>query len=145
MTEKLTMNKKDKLLGMMWGAALGDALGAHYEFRYGRIKYRDQLTNEMSSLEIGQVTDDTELLLALAHSIADVGHWDRDSVVKEYCNWATSDTFDIGNNTKQLFYHPFAHRNVTTDFSKGDQSRDPRVVAYEKAYEVVFHPSSHDR
>ena len=116
------MEYKDRLLGCLWGAALGDALGAPYEFRYGRMPYKDQITNESTSLSLGQVTDDTEMMLALAQSLRENDKYVRESAIRAYCDWATSDVPDIGANTRSLFLHPKGHLD--------------QVKAYEQSYKL---------
>ena len=124
------MDTKDRLLGCLWGAALGDALGAPYEFRYGGMPFRDEITNEHTSFALGQVTDDTEMMLALAQCLRENpdGQYVREDIIRAYCEWATSGVPDIGNNTRQLFHHPKGHID--------------QLKAYEKAYKlyVLDHP-----
>ena len=109
-------DKRDRLKGLLWGAALGDALGAPYEFRYGTVAYNDYLV-QTQGRELGQVSDDTEMMLALAYALADGNGWNRELVVTEYCKWATSDCPDIGKNTAALFGHKFAHTNTIAQFA----------------------------
>ena len=101
--------QKDRLRGMLWGVALGDALGAPYEFKYGKIPYS-------SSLQPGQrdyVTDDTEMTLALAQCLVEQnGKYHPDKAVLSYIQWVGSNPIDVGNNTKTLFRHPLTIDNA---------------------------------
>lgn len=92
---------KDKLKGMLWGVALGDALGAPFEFRYGSLPYKSALN------DTSQITDDTEMTLALANSLMN-NNWvyNTDKVTLAYIKWANSEPCDLGLNTRKLFCHP---------------------------------------
>ena len=95
----------------MWGQAVGDALGTTVEFN-------DELgiaTREPTAwpteligegpfhLLPGQVTDDTELALALARSLVRRGRYDEDDVAEAYVRWRHSGPFDVGSATHQAF------------------------------------------
>lgn len=97
--------------GALWGQAVGDALGTTVEFR-------DELgiaTREPSAwpqeligegpfgLLPGQITDDTELALALARSLQRNEAWKEDDVAASYLRWRQSDPFDVGNATNLAF------------------------------------------
>ena len=98
----------DKILGMILGHALGDALGAPSEFRPHQ-PYRKTLEpikrNKMYSgrqeCALGQVTDDTEMSMALLYSMAS-GKFSKDLAVLEYMEWANSGCPFMGKNTRNL-------------------------------------------
>lgn len=94
-----------------WGQAVGDAFGTTFEFQ-------DELgiaTREPSAwpgemtgagpfaLLPGQVTDDTELALALARSLMRRGRYDQADVAAAYVRWRAFDPFDVGGATHQAF------------------------------------------
>jgi ADP-ribosyl-[dinitrogen reductase] hydrolase len=99
-----------KIQGAMLGHALGDALGAPHEFRpYG--EYSGHLESPIIRLTqwqgkqvtaVGQVTDDTEMAMALLWSMEN--GFSEDRTVKEYMHWANSKIPFMGKNTKVLFY-----------------------------------------
>jgi ADP-ribosyl-[dinitrogen reductase] hydrolase len=92
---------RDKLKGMLWGVALGDALGAPFEFRYGSLPYKSTLNNT------SQITDDTEMTLALLNCLSETNfQYDKNKVILSYIKWANSDPCDVGLNTRKLFCHP---------------------------------------
>lgn len=103
----------DKVHGMLMGVALGDALGAPYEFNKGLLKEYNGKVDRVIKIRtryqgtwefpVGSVTDDTEMTLALANSLTKIGYYDRDDVVLSYMNWANSDTKSMGGNTRALF------------------------------------------
>ncbi len=92
----------DKFLGLLICHALGDSLGTPYEFTYGRLPYKDSLV-EYGPFKMGQVSDDTEMMIALLQSLLTNNAWIYEDVVKSYSKWAYSNPPDIGVNTRLLF------------------------------------------
>jgi ADP-ribosyl-[dinitrogen reductase] hydrolase len=96
--------------GCWLGQIVGDALGTTVEFqtptsiarRYPQ-GLREIIGGGPFSLKPGQVTDDTELALALARSIVGEGRYERDAVATAYQAWYRSDPFDIGGTTRRAF------------------------------------------
>jgi len=102
---------ENKVQGCLLGQAIGDALGTTYEFSRS-----DMVIEQMSHFTIsgfvvivgggpfnlspGQVTDDTEMALALSRSILREGRFDREKVSKAYIEWYHSPPFDIGRTTR---------------------------------------------
>jgi hypothetical protein len=106
---------EDALRGMLWGAAIGDALGAPHEFRTGTPlrKYTGLLEfplvrqNQWQGRRVGvvgQVSDDTEMGLALADALAAARRYDSDRVVEAYLAWANSKCPFMGRNTRALLH-----------------------------------------
>lgn len=115
----------DKIKGGLLGLALGDALGAPFEFRYsiptsmynGKLEYPISLQLRYQPKKysvVGQVTDDTTMAGALLRSIIRNRTWVRDDVIKEYLQWANSEAWSqpdqvmvpmkfLGINTRALF------------------------------------------
>ena len=97
--------------GALWGQAVGDALGTTVEFSAERAiaarapgDWPRELVGEGPfGLLPGQITDDTELALALARSLVRRGAWDEDDVAQSYLRWRRSGPFDVGNATNQAF------------------------------------------
>ncbi len=96
--------------GALVGQAAGDALGTTVEFRdresIARMfpeGVRDLIGGGPYGLLPGQITDDTELALALARSLVEHGKFDDDAVAARYVAWYASDPFDIGRTTRQAF------------------------------------------
>lgn len=101
---------------MLWGVALGDALGAPHEgYRRGRplsdytghlihgTIHRNRWTKETTPIPPGTVTDDTEMTLILARALVTNRGFDAEAVVTEYEKWANTHPRGIGKNTKALF------------------------------------------
>lgn len=99
----MTLFDFDRAFGIMLGQCAGDALGAQVEFMDAASiasKFpdgvRDMVGGGPWKLRRGQITDDSELALALARSIVREGRFDLDAVAAAYIEWANSDPFDIG-------------------------------------------------
>jgi ADP-ribosylglycohydrolase len=97
----------DRARGTLLGLAVGDALGTTYEFAVLEqpahpVLARGPATEIVGGgpfgLEAGQVTDDTQLAVCLAKSLAACGRLDADELAARYVAWAAH-AFDIGNQT----------------------------------------------
>lgn len=115
------------LKGIVYGAAVGDALGVPYEFQH-----RDTFTcKDMSSGGVHQVpkgtfSDDTSMLLATADSIRERGSVDPEDMRAKYCAWlnqgaytADGNVFDVGNATATALAEG---RGQTHEMSNGNGS-----------------------
>jgi len=101
-----TMNERAK--GTLLGLAVGDALGTTYEFEtleqpaYPALATgpaTDVVGGGPFGLAAGQVTDDTQLAVCLARSLAAHGRLEVADVARRYVAW-TEEAFDIGNQTR---------------------------------------------
>jgi ADP-ribosyl-[dinitrogen reductase] hydrolase len=61
----------------------------------------------------GQITDDGELALCLARSLAETETVDRDRIAAAYVGWFNSRPFDVGNATSNAFGRFGSHEPVT--------------------------------
>jgi len=88
--------------GAFLGLAVGDALGATTEFmtpeevraRFG--VHRRIVGGGWLRLKPGQVTDDTEMTLALAQAVVDAGGWDVRLIADAFVSWMRKRPVDIG-------------------------------------------------
>lgn len=99
------MNQIDKIKGMLFGACLGDAIGAQHERdanKYTGYIYTDKVS--FKNFKIGQVTDDSEMLFALSNSVflKHDGKYVENDVIQSYKDWYASKPIDIGNNTRYI-------------------------------------------
>ena len=92
-------------LGAVLGALAGDAAGATLEF-IGRLPAPGEVNNAMAMVgggiwntAPGQITDDGELTLALAHALSGSSAYNPNRVAHWYRKWFLSRPFDIGNAT----------------------------------------------
>src|SRR5512137_903734 len=98
MTTELCLNRA---LGAYLGFACGDAFGATVEFmtpkqirkRYG--VHKDMIGGGWLALEAGQVTDDTQMALALGQAIIDHQGWNLQAVADNFVAWMESGPPDI--------------------------------------------------
>ena len=102
---------KSRAAGAYLGLAVGDALGATLEFLTPReIRdlhgvHRDITGGGWLHLRKGQVTDDTEMSLALGRSILDAGRVDPHSVAEYFSAWMRTKPVDIGNTVRRGIVH----------------------------------------
>ncbi|MFB6161480.1 MAG: ADP-ribosylglycohydrolase family protein [Haloferacaceae archaeon] len=98
-------SRTDRAVGCLLGLACGDALGRPVEFRsateiarqYGRVtEMRGHGTHDRPA---GTVTDDTDLALCLARSLAANGGFDAADVARRFVAWYDADPFDVGETT----------------------------------------------
>lgn len=94
--------------GCLIGQLVGDALGSMVEFmsaeKIGALYPAGLRVIGPSTVHhtiAGQVTDDSELALALARSLATRGAFDEEDVARAYADWRESDPFDVGGTIGQ--------------------------------------------
>lgn len=128
----------DHIRGLLYGGALGDALGAPHEFAYqkdvytGRLEYplryrtRFMKSGVYKVGVVGQITDDTEMELCILHSLVETkGKIVRESLLKHYLKWANDkQTIFMGINTRNLL------KGVTT------------IKGYDARYAKTFTPET---
>jgi ADP-ribosyl-[dinitrogen reductase] hydrolase len=101
--------------GGIFGLACGDALGAPVEFmtRDSIIQlYSGPLTEMVGgwlNTNPGGITDDTEMMLCVAHGLIENPLSPRDAVGQRFMDWYHSSPMDIGNDTAAalLIYDQF--------------------------------------
>ncbi|MCQ8104244.1 ADP-ribosyl-[dinitrogen reductase] hydrolase [Methylomonas sp. SURF-2] len=97
----------DRALGAYLGFACGDALGATVEFMTPRqIQKRHGVHSEITGggwlgLAAGQVTDDTQMSLALGDAILRRRGWTLSVVADNFVAWLESEPPDIGNTCRR--------------------------------------------
>lgn len=97
----------DQLRGIVYGAAVGDALGVPYEFmRRDSFECAGMVGGGAHGMPAGTFSDDTSLMLATCASYGDLHHVDVDDMRDEFARWLyegayTTDgsAFDVGNAT----------------------------------------------
>jgi len=98
---------EDRYRGVLLGLACGDALGGPVEFK-SRAEVaelhpgglRDFVGGGWLSLAPGEITDDTQMTLAIARSLAETGTLDMNDIATRFIEWARSDPKDIGLTTR---------------------------------------------
>ncbi len=98
---------KRRAIGAYLGLAIGDALGGTVEFltpseiRAAYRVHRDILGGGWLRLSRGQVTDDTQMALALGRSILCAGRVDAEAAAAAFSDWMRSKPIDIGNTVRR--------------------------------------------
>lgn len=106
----MSVMTKDQVIGMVVGCAVGDALGAPYEFLYPEdVRFTadsPMIAGGMHDVSVGEWTDDTAMMLATAEAYVDRGGFDPHRVACHFKAWrdtgkfGTRDhVFDIGGTT----------------------------------------------
>ena len=105
---EITDDLQDRFRATLLGLAVGDALGAPLEFmhareiaeRFGTV--RDMIGGGWLNVAPGEVTDDTQMMLCLAESLAQRGTFDPDDVVSKFIIWFDTHPKDMGNTTQAV-------------------------------------------
>ncbi len=100
-------NVMERALAAFLGFAVGDALGATVEFmskaeivaRHGELK--KIVGGGWLRLKPGQVTDDTELALALGRSLVRRAGFDTQDICEEFAAWLKAGPVDVGNTCRR--------------------------------------------
>lgn len=115
----ISTDRLHRARGAWLGQITGDALGTTLEFMSKR-RIREGYPNGLRDIVgggpfrvlPGQVTDDTELALALARSLKRYGP-DFDAIARAYTSWLRSGPFDIGSTTQQALRSSASLESIT--------------------------------
>jgi len=97
----------DRAIAAYLGLAIGDALGATVEFmnpreiqhQYG--KHENIVGSGWLKLKKGQVTDDTDMALALGDAIFNSDGIDAEAIARSFDQWLHSKPVDVGNTVRR--------------------------------------------
>ncbi len=98
---------QSRAVGAYLGLAVGDALGATVEFLTPREiqeahgVHRDMVGGGWLRLRRGQVTDDTEMSLALGNAILCAGGVDANAIAAAFSDWMRGKPVDIGHTVRR--------------------------------------------
>src|SRR4051794_30802822 len=107
------MHRSHRVAGALVGSAVGDALGAPFEFGPpSRFSARFPFPARGSKTEMcgggslgwepGEFTDDTQMALLVATSLVELGGLDEADVFERFDRWAAAGPPDIGNQTRAV-------------------------------------------
>ena len=105
------LSMEQRAVGAYLGLAVGDALGATTEFMtpreiHERYGVHDRIIGGgWLKLTAGQVTDDTEMSLALGRSILEQGGVDATAVAQAFSDWMRGKPVDMGNTVRRGIVH----------------------------------------
>ena len=127
------LKRSHRCAGLIVGAAVGDALGAPFEFQPAD-RYKDRFPSPVYggigemigggsfSWLPGEFTDDTQMALSLALSILECEGFDPDHLWSFWRSWADS-AKDIGNTTSRSLSfenrHDVSHPNPSLTAANG--------------------------
>ena len=103
----LSTEHHSRALAAFLGLAIGDALGATTEFMTpGEIQAKHKVHKKMVGggwlgVKPGQVTDDTEMSLAIAHAVVANRGWDLTAIADNFVTWMRSKPIDIGSTVRK--------------------------------------------
>jgi len=129
MTIPLGQSVQDKARGAYLGLAIGDALGATVEFMTpNEIKaaytvHKDIIGGGWLNLKPGEVTDDTEMSLALGLALLTVQQVDAVAIAEAFSQWMRSKPIDIGNTVRRgiVYYRNHGETSVPkSEFNAGN-------------------------
>ncbi len=117
---------EDRALAAYLGFAIGDALGATVEFmtrseiaaRYG--VHKDIVGGGWLRLKPGQVTDDTDMALALGRSLIRRDGFDICDVCEEFAAWLKTGPVDVGSTCRRGIRRYITTGSVEGPYFEGD-------------------------
>jgi ADP-ribosyl-[dinitrogen reductase] hydrolase len=125
------MDLADRVVGSALGLALGDALGAPFEFLRAR-----NIAEPLPALERpwlgeppGSTTDDTAMARNLMRSLAARGGFDPPDVLERHLEWFRSDPPDVGTLTGRVLRRIAAGEDSETAARAIWNERGPEVSA----------------
>jgi ADP-ribosyl-[dinitrogen reductase] hydrolase len=125
------MDLADRVVGSALGLALGDALGAPFEFLRAR-----NVPDPIPALERpwlseppGSTTDDTAMARNLMRSLAAQQRFDPDDLLERHLEWFRSDPPDVGTLTGRVLRRIAAGEDAATAAQEIWNERGPEVSA----------------
>ncbi|MBB1092556.1 ADP-ribosyl-[dinitrogen reductase] hydrolase [Rhodopseudomonas pseudopalustris] len=117
---------EDRALAAYLGFAIGDALGATVEFmtpseiieRHG--VHKDIIGGGWLRLKPGQVTDDTDMALALGRSLIRCGGMDVRDVCEEFAAWLKTGPVDVGSTCRRGIRRYITNGSIEGPYFEGD-------------------------
>lgn len=136
---------KDSVLGMVVGCAVGDALGAPYEFMHREDvnfnRQSDMIAGGAHNVSVGEWTDDTALMVAAAEAYVTRGGFDAAAIATNFKQWhktgkfgTRNRVFDIGGTTDEAIRymtpeHPYAGSAAAGASGNGSLMRIAPAIA----------------
>jgi ADP-ribosyl-[dinitrogen reductase] hydrolase len=91
----------DRAAGALLGLAVGDALGAGYEFRSPPGGDAAMIGGGLGDWAPGEWTDDTQMAICIAE-VAATGRLDATEVAQQFLDWYATDPKDVGIQTTDV-------------------------------------------
>lgn len=99
--------RTDRVLGAVVGSAVGDALGAPFEFGPAGV-YTARFPDGVGEMcggggwDPGEATDDTQMAVLIGESLLERGGLEPPDIFDRFRRWAEADPKDIGLQTEQV-------------------------------------------
>lgn len=130
------------------GFAIGDAFGATVEFmtereiaaQYG--VHWNIIGGGWLRLKAGAITDDTQMSLVLARSLAKKGGLDARDVAEGFADWLKSGPLDVGNTCRRGIRRYITHGTVEGPYSEGDGGNGAVMRALPVALATLKRPEA---
>ncbi|MFB2878390.1 ADP-ribosylglycohydrolase family protein [Floridanema aerugineum] len=139
----------DRIRGVLFGQAVGDALGFGTEFisreqvkftypngltDYSQIRYFSRITNQFEQLQDwrwqpGDWTDDTDQMLCILDSLLTYRQLNIQDIATRLQNWAVTDGFGIGSTVKTVVHDTEFLLNPHLVAQKYWESKDRKSAA----------------
>lgn len=125
---------RDIIRGAMFGVAVGDALGAPLEFmsaesiqqQYGTV--REMIGGGWLNLRPGEITDDTQMTLAVAHGIVDSPNDPIKAIGQYFVNWYNGRPKDVGATCASSIHNAICAARQKQKPTKADWSRAAKIT-----------------
>ncbi len=150
-----SMDQADRALGSLLGLCTGDAFGSQGEFEKQQILvsrfpfgFSEMDSKSRPFGEAGMVTDDSEMAVILAHSIAEAGVFDVDMVRASYQRWMALGPLDIGSTVRSALSDGTANATSQANGALmrsaaiaivGSQVGQQRTIAISDAESAITH------
>ncbi|MFG3528352.1 ADP-ribosylglycohydrolase family protein [Streptomyces sp. NPDC047917] len=101
------VHRPDRVAGAVVGSAVGDALGAPFEFGPAGV-YTARFPDGVGTMcggggwDPGEATDDTQMAVLVAESLLERGGLDLPDMFGRFCRWAAGGPKDIGLQTEDV-------------------------------------------
>lgn len=127
----------DKKLGTLIGLAIGDAMGAPYEFMNKNvyIPTKEYAIGGCHNVDLGEYTDDTSMALCLANSLIECKEFDAYNQMEKYSQWYKNGymstrkyCFDIGNATRKSIDDFIINNIAYSKITKNDESGNGSIM-----------------
>ncbi|HYZ13018.1 MAG TPA: ADP-ribosylglycohydrolase family protein [Actinomycetota bacterium] len=125
------MSLADRVVGSCLGLALGDALGAPFEFMRAHL-----IPDPVPAFELdwaggpaGSTTDATSMARNLMRSLAERGELDPEDLVRRQVEWFRSDPPDVSTLTRLVLRRAARGENASTAAREIWERRGPEVSA----------------
>lgn len=125
------MDLADRIVGSCLGLALGDALGAPFEF-LRRVNVPDPvpaLERPWAGGPPGSTTDDTAMTRNLMRSLAARGGFDPEDLVRRHLEWFRTDPPDVGTLTGRVLRRVARGEDASAAARAIWEQRGPEVSA----------------